>query len=103
MESVPFFDKKRNFGERNLENWFHSKSRKPLIVKGARQIGKTASIKWFAAMHYSNVVEINFVESPGFKKIIEDGYSPVEIIRNITRISPETVFVPGELDAREPS
>ncbi len=54
-------------------------------------------------MHYSNVVEINFVESPGFKKIIEDGYSPVEIIRNITRISPETVFVPGELDAREPS
>lgn len=47
-------------------------------------------------MHYSNVVEINFVESPGFKKIIEDGYSPVEIIRNITRISPETVFVPGE-------
>ena len=52
-------------------------------------------------MHYSNVVEINFVESPGFKKIIEDGYSPVEIIRNITRISPETVFVPGEGDIEE--
>ena len=41
-----------------LENWKSQSSRKPLIIKGARQIGKTEAIRHFAAEHYDHVVEI---------------------------------------------
>lgn len=76
-----------------LDNWFNDVNRKPLIIKGARQIGKTESIRRFASTHYDNVVEINFVESPYFKTILADGYNPSDIIRNITRINPDIEFI----------
>ena len=77
-----------------LDKWFTDANKKPLIVKGARQIGKTESIKRFADTHYNNVVEINFVERPQFKTILSDGYSADEIVKNITRIDPSISFVP---------
>ena len=43
-----------------LSDWKQSPDRKPLIVKGARQVGKTASIQRFAKENYAHVVEINF-------------------------------------------
>ena len=79
-----------------LDNWFSDKNKKPLIIKGARQIGKTKSIRVFAAKHYENVIEINFIESPKFKKILEDGYGADEIVKNISRIEPGFLFVPGK-------
>lgn len=77
-----------------LDKWFQDSDKKPLIVKGARQIGKTESIRRFAKTHYKNVVEINFIERPQFKTILEDGYSVDEIVKNITRIDPRIIFVP---------
>ena len=44
-----------------LVEWKNSEDKKPLIVKGARQIGKTESIRNFAKNNYKNVIEINFV------------------------------------------
>lgn len=79
-----------------LNNWFHDADKKPLIIKGARQIGKTESIRRFAYAYYDNVVEINFVESPFFKTILSDGYNPNEIIKNITRINPAIEFIDGK-------
>ncbi len=79
-----------------LENWFKDPDKKPLIIKGARQIGKTESIKCFASKHYDIVVEINFVEMPKFKSILADGYSTDAIIKNITRIDPSISLVPGK-------
>ena len=52
-----------------LTTWKSNPQRKPLIVKGARQIGKTRSIEWFASQHYKNVVQINFVEQPKYRAI----------------------------------
>ena len=46
----------------------------PLIVKGARQVGKTASILQFAHDNYQNVVAINFVLQQKYKAIFEEGY-----------------------------
>ena len=43
-----------------LNNWKNDPTHKPLIVKGARQIGKTESILRFAKANYENVVYINF-------------------------------------------
>ena len=45
-----------------LNNWKKNQDRKPLIIKGARQIGKTYSIEQFAYSNYKCVVKINFVE-----------------------------------------
>ena len=47
-----------------FEQWKASEFRKPLIVKGPRQVGKTESIRRFARKNYQSVVEINFVEEP---------------------------------------
>lgn len=44
-----------------LRDWKHTENKIPLIVKGARQIGKTASIMQFATENYKNVIAINFV------------------------------------------
>ena len=65
-----------------LEAWFADPDRKPLIVKGCRQVGKTESIRHFAKQHYESVIEINFVEEPKYQSIISDGYRAADIIKN---------------------
>lgn len=79
-----------------LAEWKKDTDRKPLIVKGARQIGKTESIRRFADAAYKNVIYINFVEEPKYKLITEDGYKPDDIIRNISRMDPSKKFETGE-------
>lgn len=76
--------------------WKSDAERKPLIIKGARQVGKTESICRFAQTNYKNVIYINFVEEPKYKLITEDGYKANDIIRNISRIDPSKKFDPGE-------
>jgi len=77
-----------------LSIWKQNNDRKPLIVKGPRQVGKTESIKKFAGENYESFIEINFVEEPKYKMIIEDGYKADDIIRNISRIDPSKKFIP---------
>ena len=79
-----------------LIHWKKDTERKPLIVKGARQVGKTESIRRFAEGNYKNVVYINFVEEPKYKLITEDGYKTDDIIRNISRMDPSKKFEAGE-------
>lgn len=79
-----------------LIHWKKDTERKPLIVKGARQVGKTESIRRFAEENYKNVVYINFVEEPKYKLITEDGYKTDDIIRNISRMDPSKKFEAGE-------
>ncbi len=79
-----------------LQEWKAGENRKPLIVKGARQIGKTESIREFAKANYSSFIEINFVEEPKYKTIIEEGYAAVDIIKNISRIDPDKKFIPQD-------
>lgn len=78
-----------------LQNWKLDPERKPLIVRGSRQIGKTESILHFAKNHYESVICINFVEEPKYKMITADGYSAADIIKNISRIDPQERFVEG--------
>ena len=78
-----------------LKNWKQDVERKPLIVKGPRQIGKTESLLRFSNANYKNVIYINFVEEPKYKLITDDGYKPEEIIKNISRIDPSKRFEPN--------
>ncbi len=79
-----------------LAEWYANSERKPLIIKGARQVGKTRSIEKFAQDNYECIVKINFVSDPVYKQITENGYSPEAIIKNISRINPEARFIKGK-------
>ena len=78
-----------------LCDWKKNSNHNPLIIKGARQIGKTESILHFAKQNYDNVVYINFVEEPKYKNITVDGYKPEQICKNISLLNPEVKFTKG--------
>lgn len=61
-----------------LNEWKADPDRKPLIIKGSRQVGKTESIKHFAAEYYESIIEINFVRDEKYKGIIADGYEAAD-------------------------
>lgn len=82
--------------DRYLVEWKSSIDKKPLVVKGARQIGKTASIRYFAQGNYAYFIEINFALQPKYKKIFEEGYEVNSILKNLSLLNPSFAFVPGE-------
>lgn len=79
-----------------LADWRQRSDRLPLIVKGARQIGKTLSINLFGQQHYKHVIEINFVLQRQFATIFENGYTVDEVIKAISLRMPNAVFEPSE-------
>ena len=79
-----------------LAQWKSDTDRKPLIIRGPRQVGKTETIRKFAAENYENVIEINFVEQPKYKVITEESYEPGEIIKSISLLDNSKRFVPGK-------
>lgn len=79
-----------------LEAWKADRNHKPLIVKGARQIGKTESILHFAKTHYANIVYINFALEKRYLQILADGYDVFNVMKNISLVNPSLKFVPNE-------
>ena len=79
-----------------LINWKNDSSKKPLIVKGSRQIGKTASIRNFAKNNYKSEIYINFAIQKQYKDIFNDGYEVDTIIKNISLRNPDFDFIPGD-------
>ena len=77
-----------------LREWKADPARKPLIIKGSRQVGKTESIRKFAAETYESVVEINFVRDEKYKGVLADGYEAASVIKNISLIDPSRKFIP---------
>ncbi len=81
-----------------LVEWKQSELRKPLILRGARQVGKTYSLLAFAAKEYSDVVHINFDEEPSFIDFFELDLNPDRIIKDLTihfkkQIHPGTTLI----------
>ena len=66
----------------------------PLLVKGARQVGKTESIKRFGEANYESFVYVNFVEQPKFKTITGNGYDAENIVREMSNLDAGFRFVP---------
>ncbi len=79
-----------------LYNWKTDPTHKPLIVKGARQIGKTESILRFAKANYENVVYINFALEKKYMGILADGYDVGNVTKNISLVDPSLKFIPGK-------
>lgn len=81
--------------DKYLTDWKNKPDRKPLIIKGARQIGKTRSVEWFAGQNYASVIEINFIEQKKYREIFNDGFEVDAILKNISLLNPELKFIPG--------
>jgi len=71
----------------SLSKWKKSKSRKPLIIQGARQVGKTWLMKEFGRREYEQVAYINFESSDSLKSIFKDNF---DVNRLITAFQIET-------------
>ncbi len=78
-----------------LIEWKNSENRLPLIVKGARQIGKTNAIRNFGENYYETFIEINFALEPEFKSIFKRTFNVDEIIKEITMRRPEINLKPN--------
>lgn len=79
-----------------LIQWKKQNDRYPLIVKGARQIGKTEAIRHFAIQNYQSVVEINFALQKQYKDIFDDGFEVDTILKNISLKNPSFEFPVNE-------
>lgn len=78
-----------------LMAWKDSVDRKPMILKGARQVGKTWLMKEFGSKYYKNNVYFNFDEEDELKSVFETNKNPQRIIELLTMISGKKI-VPGQ-------
>ena len=72
--------------------WKNSAYRKPLILQGARQTGKTYSILAFGREQYANVAYFNFETTPSLKKTFDESIEPSYLIPLLSRISGQTII-----------
>lgn len=63
-----------------LKRWKESKNRKPLIIEGARQVGKTWLMKEFGKLYYSDTVYINFDSNSTMKELFDSDLNVERII-----------------------
>ena len=74
-----------------LLDWKNSKYRKPLILKGVRQVGKTWILKEFAKRYYKNLAYFNFDEHPEYKQFFESTKDVNRILQNLMMASGEII------------
>ncbi len=89
----------------HLLAWQKNKQRKPLIVRGGRQVGKTYLLKTFAAQEYTNVAYLNFEQTPEASAFFQRDLNPrrilenLEIYLNIAILPEKTLIIFDEIQA----
>ena len=76
--------------------WKEKKNKMALVIKGARQVGKTFIIDKFARENYKNYIYINFIETPKYKEIFDGNLDIETLIKQITLTIPKANLVPNE-------
>jgi len=84
---------KRNI-DATLTDWTREKSRKPLLLRGMRQVGKTSAIRTLGG-HFKHYVEINFDNDEDAGKFFNGNPEPAELCRNLS-LYKHTPVIPGE-------
>lgn len=83
--------------EQSLMNWKNAANRKPLIIKGCRQCGKTFSVLNFARKNYKNVVYLNFFENPDYASVFSGSLEIDNIVMMLSALlGSKAVFEAGE-------
>ena len=75
-----------------LKNWKSSPYRKPLVLQGARQVGKTYSVLEFGRKEYENVAYFNFETAPGLAKTFGESIEPSYLVPILSRICGQTII-----------
>ena len=94
--SIPEKDQRnmKRFASKELDNWLKAHNRKPMVLRGARQVGKTWLVRDLAKRQKLKLIELNFERLPSLADLFSEN-NPVEILRNIeaefaTTIKPES-------------
>ena len=74
-----------------LRKWKESKYRKPLIIQGARQVGKTYAVLDFGKRNYDNVAYFNFQTNPALEKTFAEDIRPEYLLPSLAHISGQTI------------
>ena len=77
-----------------LIDWKNNRGQHCLLIKGARQVGKTYIVREFGKAEYESFIEINFLEHPEFKIIFDGDRSAETIFKNISYNIPNVKLVP---------
>lgn len=88
----------KRFITEKLIDWKNSKDRKPLILRGARQVGKTYILKEFGQKYYDNVAYFNFDHDDGLSELFINTKDPKRILEQLSlangkKINPETTLI----------
>ena len=88
----------KRFAYISLIHWKNDAYRKPLVIQGARQVGKTHTIKHFGKEEYEQCIYLNFEEDPELEKLFNGNLSPKNILKNISlyfgkNIKPKTTLL----------
>ena len=83
--------------ELRLIEWKNTPNRKPLIIKGCRQCGKTYSVLDFAKKNYTHVVYLNFFQNPDYASVFAGSLEINHIVMMLSALlGKEAIFKPGE-------
>lgn len=85
----------KRYAMQQLVDWKNKPNRKPLILKGARQVGKTWLMKEFGKQHFSKVAYVTFYNNQRMKRVFDDDYDIDRIIMNIN-IEAKVEVTPGD-------
>ncbi|MCI5133381.1 MAG: AAA family ATPase, partial [Candidatus Electrothrix sp. EH2] len=77
----------------DIEEWKNRTDRKPLIIRGARQVGKTWLVREAARNHFDNIIEINFDKTPEKAQLFTTG--DVEKSLQLLEVDADTEILPG--------
>jgi len=80
--------------DRHLTAWKDDPNRKPLMLRGARQVGKSSAVRQLGA-HFDHFVEVNFEENAGFKSLFSAELNPQHIVENLS-IFLGVPIIPGQ-------
>jgi hypothetical protein len=86
---------KRKITQKLIEWKNQTKNRLPLILHGARQVGKTFILEELGTTQYKNIIYINFEQTPSFKSVFDGDLVPERIIR-LLEVATDKSIVPGE-------
>ena len=80
----------------DLLDWKNSKKHETLLIKGARQIGKTFLVREFGKNEYKSFIEINFLKNPNLKAIFDGELTAEEVYKRLSAHIPSTNLIKGE-------
>jgi len=83
------------YAMKDLIEWKNRPNRKPLILKGARQVGKTWLMREFGRLHFQKVAYVSFYNNQRMKRVFDEDYDIQRILMNIN-IEAKTEVTPGD-------